>query len=163
MTSATAALARSITRAGSKQTFFMARFLVDRDLVEDFYRAYAYFRWIDDIIDISPHPEDEQIRFISRQSELIDLLYRHEKPEDLSSEEEILADLIFNDRGGNSGLQSFIRNMFAIIEFDTYRKGRFISQEELTWYSDTLGKSVTDGLLYFVGNGSPRPENQDKY
>ena len=119
MTDTTATLAKSITLMGSKQTYFIARMMVDKDLVNDFFRAYAYFRWIDDIIDVSPHPEDEQIRFISRQSEIIDLLYRHEKPEDLSSEEEILADLIFNDRGDNSGLQSFIRNMFAIIEFDT--------------------------------------------
>ena len=42
----TASLARSITRAGSIQTYFTARLMVDRDLVDDFFRAYAYFRWI---------------------------------------------------------------------------------------------------------------------
>lgn len=53
MRDATAALARSITRAGSKQAYYTARLMVDKDLVNDFNRAYAYFRWLDDIIDVS--------------------------------------------------------------------------------------------------------------
>jgi len=59
MTNATATLARSITWAGCKQTVYISRFFVDRDLFDDFYRAYAYFHWIDDVIDSSPHYEDE--------------------------------------------------------------------------------------------------------
>jgi phytoene/squalene synthetase len=53
--------------------------------------------------------------------------------------------------------------MFAIIEFDAHRKGRLISQDELNWYVNTLGKSVVDGLLYFIGNGSPYPNSENKY
>jgi phytoene/squalene synthetase len=163
MSNNTAALARSITWAGSKQTYYTARLMVDRDLVDDFYRAYAYFRWVDDSIDISSQSDDERISFTKRQRELIDRLYRNERPDDLTSEEEMAADLISHDRGENSGLQSFIRNMFAIIEFDAYRKGRLISQSELTWYTDSLGKSVTDGIQYFIGNGFPYPASEDRY
>jgi phytoene/squalene synthetase len=181
MGDATAALARSITWAGSKQTYYTARLLVDRDLVDDFYRAYAYFRWADDIIDAPAsvdasasggaaastdgmsQSDDEHISFIRRQKELIDRLYRQERPGNLAPEEEMVADLISHDRGENSGLQSFIRNMFAIIEFDAYRRGRLISQDELTWYSDCLAKSVTDGIQYFVGNGHPYPDSDDRY
>jgi phytoene/squalene synthetase len=181
MTDASATLARSITRAGSKQTYYTARLLVDRELVNDFYRAYAYFRWADDIIDegapveavvlagvdtsggVASPSRDECISFIRRQRELIDRLYNDERPDDLTPEEEIVADLISHDDDENSGLQSFIRNMFAIIEFDTYRKGRLISQDELTWYSDTLAKSVTDGIQYFVGNGYRYPAADDRY
>ncbi|NIO72053.1 MAG: hypothetical protein GTO14_14525, partial [Anaerolineales bacterium] len=92
--------------------------MVDKDLVDDCYRAYAYFRWADDIIDISSQSSDERISFIRRQRELIDRLYRNERPDDLTPEEEIVADLISHDRGENSGLQSFIRNFLAILEFD---------------------------------------------
>ena len=53
--------------------------------------------------------------------------------------------------------------MFAIIEFDAHRKGRLIRSEELDWYVNTLGRSVTDGLLYFIGNGSPYPEASNRY
>lgn len=163
MKESSAELARSITWNGSKQTFYTARLIVDRDLVEDFNRAYAYFRWIDDIIDISAKSDSERIAFTRRQRDLIDSLYRAENPGDLTPEENILADLIKNDRGENSGLQSFIRNMFAIIEFDSFRKGRLIDQAELDWYQESLAKSVTDGLQYFIGNGHPYPAGDHKY
>ena len=169
MSDATAALARTITWASSKQTYYTARLTVDKDLVNDFYRAYAYFRWIDDIVDtetsndVTSPSDDERISFIRRQRELIDRLYRNERTDDLTPEEEIVADLISHDRAENSGLQSFIRNMFAIIEFDAYRKGRLISQQELDWYTDSLAKSVTDGLLYFIGNGHPHPTTGGRY
>jgi phytoene/squalene synthetase len=159
----TAALAQSITRASSKQTYYTARLMVDKDLVSDFDRAYAYFRWADDIIDVSSQSDDERTSFISRQRELIDRLYRKERPDDLTPEEEIVADLISHDRGENSGLQSFIYNFLAVIEFDAYRKGRLISQQELTWYSNSLGKAVTDGLQYFIGNGHPYPTSDNRY
>ena len=159
----TATLARSITWASSKQTYYTARLMVDRDLVDDFCRAYAYFRWADDVIDVSSRSVEERISFVGRQRALIDQLYRNERPDDLAPEEEIVADLISHDRGESSGLQSFIRNMFAIIEFDAFRKDRLISQCELTWYTERLAESVTDGLLYFIGNGHPYPLSDDRY
>jgi hypothetical protein len=116
-----------------------------------------------DIIDVSSQSDDERLYFIKRQRELIDCLYRNERPDNLTPEEEIAADLISHNKEENSGLQSFIRNMFAIIEFDARRKGRLISQQELTWYNNCLGKSVTDGLQYFIANGHPYPVTDNRY
>ena len=163
MKEATAAMARSITRAGSKQSYYTIRLMADKGLRDDFYRAYAYFRWADDIIDVSSRSADERISFIKRQRELIERLYRNEPPDDLTPEEEMIADLISHDKEENSGLQSFIRNMLSLIEFDAYRKGRFINQQELTWYSNCLGKSVMDGLQYFIGHGHPYPSTSTRY
>jgi phytoene/squalene synthetase len=160
---ATAALARSITRASSKQTYYTALLMVDKGLANDFCRGYAYFRWADDVIDISSQSSDERISFIRRQKALIDRLYRNERPDDLTPEEEMVADLISHDNEENSGLQSFIRNFLGVLEFDAYRKGRLISQQELTSYSSRLGKSVTDGLQYFIGNGHPYPAADNRY
>jgi len=160
---ATSELARSITKAGSKQAFYTGRLVIDRDLVDDYYRAYAYFRWADDIIDSPAYTKEERIAFVKRQKELIDDLYNGARPTGLTSEEEILADLIHHDRGERSGLQSFIRNMFAIIEFDAYRKGGSIDQEELDWYSECLARSVTDGMQYFIGNGRSYPDGTNRY
>jgi phytoene/squalene synthetase len=159
----TAAMARSITWAASKQSYFIGRLMVDKDLKDDFLRAYAYFRWVDDVIDISSQSDDERINFIKRQRKLIDRLYEKDQPDDLTPEEEILKDLINHDKGEESGLQSFIRNMFAIIEFDVYRKGGLISQEDLIWYTDTLSKSVMDGLLYFIGNNQHHSYADNRY
>lgn len=159
----TAIQSRKITWTSSKQTYFTARAVVDRDLVDDFYRAYAYFRWADDIIDIFAQTNEERISFIERQKELIDTLYLGGQLEELRKEEKILADLIRNDRFKNSGLQSFIRNMFAVISFDAYRKGKFVSQGEIINYVEILSKSVTNGLQYFIGNGHPYPDSKNRY
>jgi phytoene/squalene synthetase len=163
MTETTSAdLARSITWRGSKQTYYTARLVVDRDLVDEFLRAYAYFRWMDDVIDITSSSDEERSGFIERQKELIEILYAAGQPSGMTQEEDMLADLIKNDRFQQSGLRSFIENMFAIIEFDAHRKGRLISSDELDWYTGRLSRSVTDGLQYFVGNGSPYPRTEDR-
>jgi phytoene/squalene synthetase len=187
MTQNTADLARAFTWTGSKQTYYTVRLMVDRDLVDDCYRAYGYFRWADDIVDAAASAEavasveavasgdaaasddilsqsdDERVSFINRQKELINRLYRHERPDDLTPEEEMVADLIRHDRGENSLLQSYMRNFLAILEFDAYRRGRLISQADLTWYSDCLGRATTDGILYFIGHGFPYPTGEARY
>jgi phytoene/squalene synthetase len=158
-----AILARRITRSGSIQTYYTAKLVVDKDLVDDFFRAYAYFRWIDDMIDVKAETDEERLKFIANQRQLIEDLYVKKPVNGLLPEEIILRDLIDNDRWENSGLKSFICNMFAIIEFDAHRKGRLINGEQLDWYVNTLGKSVTDGLLYFIGNGSDYPDDRNRY
>lgn len=159
----TAALARAITWSSSKQTYYTARLMVDRDLVDDFFRAYAYFRWADDMIDIRAETADQRLAFTHRQKLLIDGLYAGEAMSDLALEERILADLVASDRYVDSGLQSFIRKMFAIIEFDAGRKGRPVSAAELTWYTEVLGQSVIDGIQYFVGNRHRYARDAHKY
>jgi phytoene/squalene synthetase len=163
MTEASAALAQSITRASSKQSYYTVRLLVDRDLVHDCFRAYGYLRWADDMVDESFRSKDERISFIRRQRELVDLLYQNLRPDDLTPEEEMIADLVGHDRGENSGLQSFIRNFLSIIEFDAHRRGRLISQGELAWYSNRLGTAVTDAIQYFISNGHPYPTADNHY
>ncbi len=163
MSDETGALARSITWAGSKQTYFTILLLVDRDLISDAYRAYAYFRWIDDVIDELSQSKEKRISFTKKQKELIDGLYRNEKFHDLIPEEKIIAELINSDKNNNSGLKTFINNMFAIIEFDAYRKGRLISQKELTWYSDCLSKSINGCGKYFIGNDRPYPDDNRSF
>lgn len=162
MKSSSADLARSITRNNSKQSYIIACLLADKDLVDDCLRAYAYFRWADDEIDVSAKSARERIVFIQRQKRLIDDLYHNERPEDLTPEENMIADLIAHDRGENSGLQSYIRGFMEILEFDARRKGKLISQAELTWYSRSLGKAVTDAIQYFIGHDHAyaRADNQ---
>ena len=163
MKNRTADLAQSITRASSKQTYFTARLMVDQNLELDCYRAYSYFRWVDDVIDIDCQTKADRLTFVQRQKSLFQSLYRAETCINLSPEEEILADLIRNDRGKCYRLKSYIRNFLSIIEFDAERKGRIITQGELDWYASTLGKAVTDGILYFVCNGYPYPESANRY
>ena len=91
------ALAAAITRTASKQTYYTIRFLVDNGLVEDAYRAYAYFRWVDDWLDQETRPRTERLAFVKRQQALMDGCYRGQPLADLTPEERLLADLIRRD------------------------------------------------------------------
>src|SRR5438045_1954052 len=95
------ALAATLTRTASKQTYYTIRFLVDSGRVEDAYRAYAYFRWVDDWLDQEPHPRTERLAFVKRQQALIDGCAHGDPPADLISEERLLADLIQRDTEQN--------------------------------------------------------------
>ena len=162
MTNASARLARSITWGSSKQSYLTARSLADRDLADDCLRAYAYFRWADDMIDITLAGDDERTSFIARQKMLITELYRGWCPGGLSPEEEMLADLIAHDRIPEGGLHSFIHNFMAVIEYDAHRHGRIATRQELTAYTTCLATAVMDGIQYFIGNGHPYPKTHDR-
>jgi phytoene/squalene synthetase len=118
---------------------------------------------VDDVVDVECQTRAERLVFVRRQKDLIERIYHSENPVDLTSEEEILADLIRHDRRECYRLRSYIRNFLAIIEFDADRKGRLITQSELDWYASTLGKAVTDGIQYFVCNGHSYPESEKRY
>jgi phytoene/squalene synthetase len=157
-----AALARSITWGSSKQSYLTAILLADRDLVEDCLRAYAYFRWADDRIDLADFSVEDRIHLVERQKALAERCYRGERPSALSAEEEMLADLIAHDRGKSDGLHSFIQNFFWVLEFDAQRKGRTVSVQELETYSAHLAKAVMDGFQYFIGNSCAYPQSPDR-
>jgi phytoene/squalene synthetase len=156
-------LAREITRNGSKQTYYTAKLLVDGDLEQDCYRAYAYFRWVDDYIDEDAGSQEERVSFIDRQSLIVSQLYNGNSPKRLDQKETIIRDLIQQHRDPSSGLRSFIDNFLAILKFDAQRKGNLISQTELDWYTKTLGVSVTDCIQYFIHNGHEYPKTECQY
>ena len=59
------ALAAAITKSASKQTYYTIRFFVDRGRVDDAYRAYGYFRWVDDVLDAeAPFPSGDDAGMI---------------------------------------------------------------------------------------------------
>ncbi len=156
-------LAALITKRASKQTYYTVRFFVDRNRVEDAYRAYAYFRWVDDIIDESSCLYEERITFTERQKLLLEACYRGEIPPELCAEERMLVDLVRHDREKNSGLQIYLRNMMDVMVFDAWRRGRVISQAELSEYSHRLSKAVTEALYYFIGHADPAPCQEARY
>jgi phytoene/squalene synthetase len=75
----------------------------------------------------------------------------------------MLADLVRSDRDMNSGLQTYIRNMMSVMVFDTYRRGRLISQKELNEYTRWLATAVTEAMHYFIGHDCASPQNESRY
>ncbi len=156
-------LAASITKEASNQTYYTIRYLADAPLVADAYRAYAYFRWVDDILDQAQIDEPERLAFLDRQQAIIMQCYRGEWPGDLLPEERLVVALIHNDRTENSGLRTYIEQMMAVMAFDARRKGRLISQEELTAYTCSLATAVTEALHYFIGHEDSSPQDETRY
>jgi phytoene/squalene synthetase len=156
-------LAAAITKAASKQSYYTIRFLVDRDRVEDAYRAYAYFRWVDDILDADTGSRSERGAFVNRQKALLERCYQGEPAGDITPEESMLVELVQGDTGENSGLQAYLRNMMAVMIFDADRRGRLISQPELDAYTHWLAAAVTEALHYFIGHDNDSPQGEIRY
>ena len=174
----TQSIAASITKAASKQTYYTIRFLADRERIADAYRAYAYFRWVDDTLDedsalpkitgtvvsakyaIGAH---ERITFLERQKSLLEKCYRGEAISDATPEENMLVELVRHDPEKNSGLQSYLRNMMQVMDFDARRRGRLISYAELNEYTRWLATAVTEAMHYFIGHDCFSPRNEIRY
>ena len=155
--------AASITKAASTQTYYTIRFLVDRERVDDAYRAYGYFRWVDDTLDSGSMTGLERSAFIERQKSLLAKCYRGEIPGDVDIQEQMLVDLIQRDPEKNSGLHSYLHNMMQVMDFDARRRGELISQVELNEYTSWLATAVTDNLHHFIGHGEFAPHDETRY
>ena len=111
-------LAAAITKSASKQTYYTIRFFVDRQRVADAYRAYGYFRWVDDILDEQPGTQETKLALLHRQQALLEACYQREALLGLCAEGQVLAHLVAQDTEKNSGLQAYLRNMMAVMAFD---------------------------------------------
>jgi phytoene/squalene synthetase len=162
-------LAAAITKAASRQTYYTVRFLADRDRKMDAYRAYGYFRWVDDALDADVSPATAETAatcrkdFLKRQQSLLEICYRDGRPQDVCPEEKLLVELIGRDREKNSGLQAYLRNMMAVMAFDAGRRGRLISQSELDEYTRCLAVAVTEAVHFFIGHDNPAPRDELRY
>lgn len=155
--------ASAITKAASKQTYYTIRLLVDRTRVDDAYRAYAYFRWVDDVVDADSSSGSERRAFLERQKSLLEKCYQGEIPGDANVQEKMLVELVQHDHEKNSGLEIYVRNMMAVIDFDVKRRGRLISQVELNEYTRRLTVAVTETLHHFIGHSQPFSQNGGRY
>ena len=156
------ALAAAITRAASGQTYYTIRFLVDRGLVQDAYRIYAYFRWVDDWLDQEARPLPERLAFVQRQQALIageDGAARGH----LAPEERLVTDLLGRHGRQESGLMTYFNNMMAVMAFDARRRGQLITQGELNDYTYWLASAVTEALHYFIGHDCASPQGPARY
>ncbi len=156
-------LASSITKAASKQTYYTIRFLVDWERVDDAYRAYGYFRWVDDVLDTALGSRAERAAFLDRQKLLLEKCLQGQPSRDVNAQEEMLVTLTQHDREPDNGLQSYLRNMMLVMDFDARRRGRLISQAELDEYTALLASAVTEAMHYFIGHDCLTPRDKTRY
>lgn len=155
--------ASTITKAASKQTYYTIRFLGDHERMDDAYRAYGYFRWVDDTLDAESSSDPERIAFLERQQSLLEKCYRNEVPPDANMQEKMLVELIQHDQEKNSGLQLYLCNMMQVMDFDARRRSRLISQVELNDYTRWLAIGVMECIHYFIGHDDFAPRDETRY
>ncbi|MDX1436520.1 MAG: squalene/phytoene synthase family protein [Anaerolineales bacterium] len=151
------------TRRASKQAYYTIYLLADRDLKADAFRAYAYFRWLDDRLDTQADTSLDGLALIRRQKDIIRRLYNGVELPALSPDEMMLAELVRNKKRPNGGLHAYIHHMMAVLEFDVNRRGRLIQGRELSEYSLHLATAVTEALHFFIGNGKVSPASGKRY
>ena len=156
-------LARGITRAASLQTFYTISRFVDRGRQEDAFRAYAYFRWLDDRLDTEACDQAERQALVARQNALIDRCYRGDQPAGLDGPEAILVGLIENNPDPSGPLAVYVRNLMTVMSFDAERRGRLITQVELNAYQHSLAVAVTEAMHFFIGGHRPAPQTAGRY
>jgi phytoene/squalene synthetase len=157
-------LAEKITRQNSWQTYLTIKWLVDPPLKEAAFRTYAYFRWLDDEIDLECDTKEKRSDLIKRQRKIVetDQLKENDLIK-LKPEEKLLAEILVGNRRKDAKFISYVQNFIAIIEFDAKRRNKLVSATELAWYSHTLSKAVTDGIAYFIDCNSTQTDSADRY
>ena len=152
-----------ITRAGSKQTYYTFLLMADRDRRQVGFRAYAYYRWLDDQLDCESGTKEGKAALLTRQQELLETCYQGKPHGEVNPEEQILVDLVNGDTEQGSGMQIYLRNMMAVMAFDVERCGRVITGVELANYSDLLSSAVTELLFYLIGHRDAPTSLENRY
>lgn len=157
-------LAAAITKAGSQQSYYTIQVLVDRERVEEAFRAYGYFRWVDDTLDAAGAAESAmRMAFLERQKALLETCLAGETPAQADPQEQMLVDLLHGEHDKNSGLRLYVTNLMKVMEFDVRRRGQLVSQAELNAYTRWLAVAVTEALAYFLGHGEYTPQDETRY
>ena len=164
-------LAAAITRVASRQTYYTIRFLVDRPLVEDAYRAYAYFRWVDDVVDevtatgwdASDTERLVRSRFLGRQQTLLEACLNGEEPGVVDPHEAMLVELARHGDRTDPRLAAYLRHMMLVMAFDVARRYRIVTRQELDDYTRWLAIAVSEAMHYFIGNGTRAPHDETRY
>jgi phytoene/squalene synthetase len=167
----TARLAAAITGRASTQTYLTIRLLVDRDRAEDAYRAYAYFRWLDDLLD-GPGPEgsgrsgltgSRRLSLVQRQQQLLEQCLRGDVPARPEAHEAMLVDLVRHADPEDQRLESYLRHMMLVMAFDARRPGRLVTGPALDGYTRWLAIAVSDAMHYFIGHDAPPARDDRRY
>lgn len=159
-------LAAKITHAASQQTYLTIRLLADPERSEDAYRAYAYFRWVDDWLDEPGLPQPERLAFLQRQQKLIAAdgsLPRVSAELEPTPEETLALDLLEREPNQTSGLHAYFKNLMSVMEFDARRQEQLISASELSSYTHWLAVAVTEAMHYFIGQNFRSPNSARRY
>lgn len=168
------ALAASITRAASLQSYLTVRWLADPAFRADGYALYAYFRWLDDQVDEHLPDERRRLTFVAEQRALLEAALEGRPCTGLRPQETLLLGLVDRDRARSplrptagspdgEGLPLCLRSMLDVMQVDAGRRGRAVDAATLDAYTQSLSVAVTEALHHCIGHGAGAPHGADRY
>lgn len=171
------ALAASITRDASRQSYLTIRWLADPRYRTDAFALYAWFRWLDDTVDERLPDCEQRLAFVARQRRLLALAVegaptvevtdaRDAEAAPVAPEESLLIRL--GARAADLGadgepLLLSLRTMLDVMQLDACRRGRPVTQGELDEYTHLLAVAVTEALHHCIGHGTASPHDETRY
>jgi phytoene/squalene synthetase len=163
LNTASAKLAEIITRNASRQSYLTIKALVPQERRADAFRAYAYYRWVDDLLDGEDLNQAQRGEFLASQGQLLSDCLSDHPPHDLCAEELLLVELTQGKLKGDPGLEMYLRDMMDVMAFDVTRRGRRIDSSQLSWYSRHLATAVTEAVYTFMGDWCGAPRIVERY
>jgi phytoene/squalene synthetase len=160
---ASATLAEIITRDASTQSYLTIKALVPPERRDDAFRAYAYYRWVDDLLDGEDLNQAQRSEFIASQRQLLSDCLSGHPPRDLCAEELLLVDLTQGHLKGDLGLEIYLRDMMDVMVFDVTRRGHRINSSQLSWYSRRLATAVSEAVYTFMEEKCRAPRVVERY
>lgn len=151
-------------------TYFLVKFVVPSHTRISLAFLYSYVRWVDDVIDDINCPRELKMKFINRQSHLLENFYNQADALPGVIEEWYLFHLAQEDQKNNLGLYTPFKEMFETVRFDALRIGRpdLLSHKDLDRYITSIGEwtmkltnrvvfpkiQLTNDLLYKLGKAA---------
>ncbi len=150
------------TRAASRQSYLTIRWLADRARREDAFAIYAWFRWLDDLVDEHLPDAEARLELVARERRVL----AGERPADLVPEERLLvhlADTAVAAGPDGAGLRQSLTSMLDVMAFDAARRGRLVGAGELDTCTRDLAVAVTEAIHHCIGHGCDSPRDEARY
>lgn len=157
-------VACEVTRTCNPTAYRLARLFFNRSMLPVYCLGYAYFRWLDDLVD-APNALNNLVRtMLDRQRDIISAMYEYETQSiylALNIYEQMLVELISYDRTNGQSLQTYITDMLGLLEFDAKRRYQLCKQKDLDDYSRSLGRAYTKVLQICTARGNFLANNHE--
>ncbi len=125
----------------SNRAFYMITYTFPKEKRNAILFVYYYLRTLDDLVDRKGISEAARIKTLREHKKKMDMLYRGEIPNDMSSADRALQNFILHDPAAARAVRQQIENFFTTMEFDSKNKHKLISYKDLIRYCYLTGGS----------------------
>lgn len=144
-------------KSKNRFTYIFWNLFFSRDQIPVLFLTYAFFRWLDDMVDENSNSIEFSKLLIDREVNNLVSLYAGIDVVPEYDEENYLIAVVKNDLQKEEILRKIIEDFFSAISWDLRRRNSIPEQCELNRYSYLLGQSYSQGMVIGLGYKSYDP------